>query len=106
MTTVTDRAKKLLADAEHEPGDCKHPCEQCAAMLDAMGVINEKGEATLAVAVKLADVAEWAARGPCLCHPANKKEGAECLKDAADKALAAWEALHPAAKPREENENV
>lgn len=37
---------------------------------------------------RLRPVVEWAAREPCLCHPANKADGAECLKDAADKALA------------------
>ncbi len=35
----------------------------------------------------LLPVVEWAARGPCLCHPANKANGMECLKDAADAAL-------------------
>jgi hypothetical protein len=37
---------------------------------------------------RLRPVVEWAARGPCICHPANKAQGMECLKDAADVALA------------------
>lgn len=37
---------------------------------------------------RLRPVVEWAARGPCLCHPANKARGMDCLKDAADIALA------------------
>lgn len=36
---------------------------------------------------RLVELATWAARGPCLCHPANKAEGATCLKDAADDLL-------------------
>lgn len=28
-------------------------------------------------------VVEWAARCPCVCHPANKAKGMYCLSDAA-----------------------
>lgn len=96
MTDATYQARKLL-EAYRGRCPCVFPseCDTCRAQIQADITLGEKREATLAVTITLVDVAQWAARGPCICHPANKKAGAECLKDAADKALATWERLFP-----------
>jgi hypothetical protein len=54
----TKDAERLLKAIEHEPGGCKHPCEQCAAMLEACGTIDYNAKDTLRVAIKLAEALE------------------------------------------------
>ncbi len=108
MTTAIDRAKALLKAATLKR-NCEHfrrrrrLCDSCNEWEVVKAARREMvclgfTPDTLAVVVTLADVAMWAARGPGLCHPANKADGADCLKDAADDALAKFEKLFPEKK--------
>lgn len=69
-TTIAE----LHEDIGHWFGEAKNAQERIAELEGEVG--------------RLKPVVEWAARGPCLCHPANKAVGGMCLKCAADDALA------------------
>lgn len=91
--TAIDRAKKMLADADHDPGGCPLGCEECGVMLEACGTICSKAHATLAVTITLA---EYAQGNGCefrvACRDAGLKVDNYCDRC---KALAEWEKLLP-----------